>query len=525
MPQPQPAGDRPTLRVSRILRWLVFTFLGAMAWIGLGLVIVVLWSVYVAPYHVVIEKQTFKYEGRTGQPGLFRIAFFSDLELKGLPGRKESLVLDRVRRISPDLVAIGGDLWGGSAPHPAAEELRAFGGWLEEIAAAAGHGAVLVLGEQDIKLREKMQPFLPSSVRLVEDSQAIIPAGKARIRICGLNGHFSPLKVEEGQLRGWAGWAPTLAWYRQEDARTWSSIDVTARLMYSLPGDGPGIAVLVRPGEKGTWLRISPRTSQWEVSIRERGWRGQNRQAGGLPSRTWVKIRIRVAIDDKVTVIQSKAWPEDQSEPAGWPIHLERSGPRRPLRGSVGVLLGGLFTSHGLHRWDDLHVRSSDGDTLLMERFDDPERFSEQWSIPCGPPDSFDATILLLHSPYILLELGTPNFINLALAGHTHGGQVLLPPFGAIGVDRRLPYGWISGRTRLYKKRMDLYVGRGIGVSDRLPARLFCPPEVTEITLRITPWTSQLPPARPLPGLASRPSIIPRRRAPVSILARQVPKW
>jgi predicted MPP superfamily phosphohydrolase len=66
----------------------------------------------------------------------------------------------------------------------------------------------------------------------------------------------------------------------------------------------------------------------------------------------------------------------------------------------------------------------------------------------------------------------------LMLAGHTHGGQIRLPPIPAI-----TPYG--SGRfvAGWYRDTFaPLYVGRGIGTSD-IRARFLCPPEMTLFTL------------------------------------------
>jgi predicted MPP superfamily phosphohydrolase len=66
------------------------------------------------------------------------------------------------------------------------------------------------------------------------------------------------------------------------------------------------------------------------------------------------------------------------------------------------------------------------------------------------------------------------------LSGHTHGGQVRLPVIGSIwlppdGKQRDIGFFEVDG--------MSLYVSRGLGVY-RPPVRLFCPPEVTLVTLR-----------------------------------------
>lgn len=69
------------------------------------------------------------------------------------------------------------------------------------------------------------------------------------------------------------------------------------------------------------------------------------------------------------------------------------------------------------------------------------------------------------------------------LSGHTHGGQVRLPGFGAIWLPpdgKRRDLGWFDVES------MPVYVSRGLGVY-RPPVRFRCPPEVTSITLRWIP--------------------------------------
>lgn len=92
--------------------------------------------------------------------------------------------------------------------------------------------------------------------------------------------------------------------------------------------------------------------------------------------------------------------------------------------------------------------------------------------------------IMLMHNPDVFGKLPAGS-APLALAGHTHGGQLRLPGLenwswmaltqkGEVTAD-----GWIEG----YGARGNrLYVNRGIGFST-LPIRLFCPPELTWLVL------------------------------------------
>ena len=88
---------------------------------------------------------------------------------------------------------------------------------------------------------------------------------------------------------------------------------------------------------------------------------------------------------------------------------------------------------------------------------------------------------------YVLAAIHSPAYfpsmrgqVNLALAGHTHGGQVRLPWLGAMW----LPPGSAAYEAGWYREGgAMLYVSRGIGTSI-LPVRFLCRPELAVITLR-----------------------------------------
>lgn len=92
------------------------------------------------------------------------------------------------------------------------------------------------------------------------------------------------------------------------------------------------------------------------------------------------------------------------------------------------------------------------------------------------PPE--DSVVLGVHEPDVA-DLMVSSGIALQLSGHSHGGQIRLPGIGAIV----LPYGaqkYPMGHYRVGP--MQLYTNRGVGVVN-LPVRLFCPPEITILTL------------------------------------------
>jgi predicted MPP superfamily phosphohydrolase len=82
--------------------------------------------------------------------------------------------------------------------------------------------------------------------------------------------------------------------------------------------------------------------------------------------------------------------------------------------------------------------------------------------------------ILLMHYPAWVEKLGTAKF-DLILAGHSHGGQVRLPLYGAIYV----PYGVEKYEMGLFHtSNGPLYVNPGIGWYP-WPIRFNCRPEIT----------------------------------------------
>lgn len=73
--------------------------------------------------------------------------------------------------------------------------------------------------------------------------------------------------------------------------------------------------------------------------------------------------------------------------------------------------------------------------------------------------------------------------VDLQLSGHSHGGQIRFPIFGAL-VKPKLGSKYVKGLHKLkYKKhRMYLHVSKGLGTT-HLPIRLFCKKDIALITL------------------------------------------
>ncbi len=88
-------------------------------------------------------------------------------------------------------------------------------------------------------------------------------------------------------------------------------------------------------------------------------------------------------------------------------------------------------------------------------------------------------TILLSHNPDII-EMTAARQADLLLAGHTHGGQIVLPLVGpAYTQTEQLTRSEASGYWR--RGHTHVYVHRGLGES--IPIRFGAPPHVTFLTL------------------------------------------
>ncbi|HEU4564489.1 MAG TPA: hypothetical protein VFS05_07570, partial [Gemmatimonadaceae bacterium] len=99
----------------------------------------------------------------------------------------------------------------------------------------------------------------------------------------------------------------------------------------------------------------------------------------------------------------------------------------------------------------------------------------------CESLDPGVPVVLLSHNPDGVLKLSPKVKPGLVLSGHTHGGQVVLPFYGApirfsrIG-GRHHARGWIPNHVA------PLFVSAGVG--SQVPLRLNCDPDVLIVRLR-----------------------------------------
>ncbi|HEY0217457.1 MAG TPA: metallophosphoesterase [Cellulomonas sp.] len=175
--------------------------------------------------------------------------------------------------------------------------------------------------------------------------------------------------------------------------------------------------------------------------------------------------------------------------------------------------LGRRFTSAG---WVDLTnargVVEAGGRRISLVGTDDAHRDVDRFPAAGGPDDvrphpvtdegtglvraadgDVDLHLGVTHAPYRrVLDAMAADDVDLVLAGHTHGGQLAVPLYGALVTNCDLDRGRAKGLHGWPGPRPDapggadstwLHVSAGLGTSPYAPVRFACRPEATLLTL------------------------------------------
>lgn len=181
--------------------------------------------------------------------------------------------------------------------------------------------------------------------------------------------------------------------------------------------------------------------------------------------------------------------------PAGYLV-----GPsnRKPLPRRIELDWRRLFTGFGAGGWIDLTNRSQSlnlGDVRFdFSGVDDPhlrrERYADWPRGASGFETKPNVRVAVIHAPYQrVLDHFTDAGADFILAGHTHGGQICLPGFGALVSNCDLPTWRAKGLTPWENdgRVVPLNVSGGIGTSRFAPVRIACRPEAVLLTLTARP--------------------------------------
>jgi predicted MPP superfamily phosphohydrolase len=147
--------------------------------------------------------------------------------------------------------------------------------------------------------------------------------------------------------------------------------------------------------------------------------------------------------------------------------------------------LRAAFSEHG---WLDLSNTRREltvaGRRVALAGVDDPHLRRDRYQRIAGSADrSADLRLGLTHSPEPrVLDAFAADGYDLVLAGHTHGGQLRLPGYGAIVTNCGLDRSRARGASR-WGAHTWLHVSAGLGTSPYAPVRFACPPEASLLTL------------------------------------------
>ncbi|HET9649476.1 MAG TPA: metallophosphoesterase [Microlunatus sp.] len=154
--------------------------------------------------------------------------------------------------------------------------------------------------------------------------------------------------------------------------------------------------------------------------------------------------------------------------------------------------------------WEDLRDRFQDagwidlthrrtvieikGVRLGFRGTDDAHLGLDRYAEVAGPVDreEVDLAVGVTHAPYRrVIDAMTYDGLDLLIAGHTHGGQVCVPGYGALVTNCDLDTARVKGLSRnsAGTNTAYLHVSAGLGTSPYAPIRFACPPEATLLTL------------------------------------------
>lgn len=184
-------------------------------------------------------------------------------------------------------------------------------------------------------------------------------------------------------------------------------------------------------------------------------------------------------------------------KPKNWLSYLQRRDSAAavapvddPTRALPWRELDAEFTRHG---WQDLThteaVIETAGQRILLRGTDDAHLDLDDYAKVAGPrPDGITLQLGVTHAPYLrVLDAMVADGADLLLAGHTHGGQVCIPGYGALITNCDLDAPRVKGLSRhVHGGRFAaLHVSAGLGTSPYAPIRFACRPEAS--LLRLVP--------------------------------------
>ncbi|MCF8588705.1 metallophosphoesterase [Gordonia liuliyuniae] len=147
--------------------------------------------------------------------------------------------------------------------------------------------------------------------------------------------------------------------------------------------------------------------------------------------------------------------------------------------------LRAAFTERGwLDATHTIREIEASGVRIAAAGVDDPHIERDRYETIAGRPNPLAQLRLgLTHSPEPrVLDSFADDGYDLVMAGHTHGGQLCVPGYGAVVTNCHIDRSRVKGLSR-WGADMALHVSAGLGTSPYAPARFSCRPEATLLTL------------------------------------------
>lgn len=275
----------------------------------------------------------------------------------------------------------------------------------------------------------------------------------------------------------------------QRSNHSWT-IDIEQRLGYRPVGDGPYRFLTRVPGNEQFQIHVSEKV--YELPRLSRDWDGlsilhlADVHFSGTVDRPYYDQVFDVAAGLKADLVAFTGDLLDDSRLVEWiPATLGRLS--APL---------GCFFVLGNHDWylqaDEIRRHVSDlgwqdlsGRTVTINHNNHRLVLGGTEAPWMGAHPDFSITpdgafrVLLSHTPDNL-AWARKQGVDLMLAGHNHGGQVVLPVLGPIYAPSRHGVKYAAGE--FWQKPTLLYVSRGI--AGRHALRWNCPPELTKLVLK-----------------------------------------
>ena len=484
----------------------------------LVLVIVFIYTRFIEPNRIKIETVTIQSEKFAKDfPGL-KIVQLSDLHMKQM-GKKQERIVAMTNNLNPDLIAITGDfIYHNIAfESPKTENLLQT---LNEITKfcsqlKARYGVWAIRGNNEFSndkeiSNEFLSKMKAAGIRVLANQRVQLKIAGTPIYLLGTDytqfdedmvADFYVEKQDTNNYVYYAGYSEKNSYshFYRSDTTLWQNYIFTGRMMINTLRGGIGVTFYSqfdRGYDKFYRLRRYQQEPNFHFSPHGTKLTGGNFDTGIAPEcDTWYWFKIKVETRPARTLMKAKIWQNGRQEPVDWQAVAFDDSTTRIKNGAVGL----WSAKHGHHCFDDLKVINFgyDGKTklLMQEDFNSHKGVGRiegdvvGWVDYSGPEEAISVVakglpdsvfkILLVHSPDLIHE-AVKEDIDLVLTGHTHGGQICIPLYGAPFTQTELGRKYAGGLFRF--GRTWLYVNRGLGTIF-IPLRFLSPPEITVINL------------------------------------------